>query len=198
MDGPFLVDTFTPLDEAARIARYLITEDPEQRFPFVARARIGYLLSQPALVLKGAPADAYIAVCMVQGANRLLWQFLASTFLDGAQRLPLDFLVYVDAAAWSRRRGAERGRSGFPIEQEALIYHELCHLRQLSTSEGEPRYHEDGREMLALQPHTYEFFDTEIRRYGPLTLQLEQVGTDYVAGAKTEKTRRRRGQLRIA
>lgn len=198
MDGAFLADTFSLMPDAAAIARFLITEDPAAPFAFVQDARIAYLLQQPALFLHGEACDAYITRATVQGANRLLWSFLAATF-GQPERYELDFLIYVDAAAWQRRAWVdEHGPSGYPIQQEALIYHELSHLRHLETSEGEPRFGDDGRPMLALTRHTYEFFDSELRRYGPQTLGLDQVGLDYVAGAQTEKTRRRRGTLRLA
>lgn len=199
MDGPFLPDSYTLLEDARAIARFLLFDDVEQRFVLARQARIAYVLSQPGLFLKGCAADAYIAMSPVQGSHRGLWQFLAARFATLDTLFPLDFLIYFDAAAWTRRGWSEEvGRSGFPIQREALVYHELSHLRQLSTSEGEPRFHDDGREMLALRPHTYEFFDTEIHRYGPLTLGLEQVGPDYVQGAKEEKARTRRGKLRLA
>ncbi len=199
MDGPFLADTFSLLPDAQAIARFLLTDDVEQRFPHVRAARLAFILQQPALTLHGQPCDAYIAGLPVQGAHRLLWPFLVATFASETRESP-DFLIYVDQAAWDRRGwNPELGPSGFPIEREHLVYHELCHLRQLVTKDGEPRYHrDDGREMLALARHTYEFFDTELRRYGPLTTQLEQVGTDFVAGAKAEKARAGRGRLRVA
>lgn len=195
MDGAFLDDTFKQCPDAEAIARYLIHEDQGRAFAFVQGARLGYVLQQPALFLHGELCDAYITRATVQGPNRLLFAFLVA---DPA-REPLDFIIYVDAAAWSRRAQLfELGPSGYPIQQEALIFHELSHLRHLETSEGEPRFHDDGRPMLALTRHTYEFFDTELLRYGPVTLGLDQVGTDFVAGAATEKTRTRRGTLRIA
>lgn len=196
VDGAFLADTFTRLDDARLIAEALILRDPEQRFPFLTQARIAYLLQQPALTLRGEACDAYIARASVQGAHRLLWQFLAATFAP-FDRWTVDFVVYVDAAAWQRREWEqELGPTGFPIQREALIYHELCHLRHLQTGDGEPRFGEDGRPMLALTRHTYEFFAEEIRRYGPATLDLVQVGGDFTAGAEHERKRRRRGTLR--
>lgn len=199
MDGPFLADTFTLLEDAAAIAAYLVRDDPAARFPFVVQARIGFVLQQPMLTLHGDPCDAYIARATVQGPHRLLWQVLAAQLTDPTERWPVDFFVYVDAAAWARRGFEEEiGPSGFPILREALIYHELCHLRQLVTADGTPRFGDDGRAMLALTRHTYECFQDEIVRYGPTTLGLEQIALDVVDGAAREKVRRRRGQLRSA
>lgn len=203
LDGPFLADTYTLSSDAAAIATYLIEQ--EGVFPFLNRARVAYVLQQPALMLHGELADAYITRATVQGPNRLLFAFLVSNFGTPAAReiqaekYPLDFLIYIDASAWARRAwNQESGMSGYPIEREALIFHELSHLRQLETDEGEPRFHDDGRPMLALVRHTYECFSAELLRYGPQTLSLEQVGTDYVAGAATEKARRKRGRLKLA
>lgn len=199
MDGPFLADTLTPLLEAARIARYLIREDPDHPFVHVAQARIVYLLQQPTLMLHGEPVQAYIARATVQGPNHLLWAFLLATRYapKREQPYPLDWIVYVDKAAWDRAAWRqERGASGFPIVREALIYHELTHLRQLETADGEPRFTEDGRPLLALRRHDYEFFDSEIRRYGPATLELVQAALSLAEGARTEHKRERRGKLR--
>lgn len=199
MDGPFLADSFTLLEDARQIARFLMFDDPaDQSLALGRQARIAYVLQQPALTHRGQPADAVITVAAVQGSHRLMWPFLAAVFARPETREPLDFLVYFDAAAWSRRGWNEEiGVSGFPIEREALVYHELKHLRQLVTNDGEPRYHEDGREMLALRSHTYEFFQDEVQRYGPRTLQLEQAAVDIVIGSHAEKVRTRKGKLRL-
>lgn len=197
MDGPFLADTFSSLEDARPIAAALVLE-PDCPFAFAEDARIAYVLQQPQLLLHGQPADAYITQLKVQGSNRLLWEFLATQFLGADGEAP-DFLVYLDAVSWEMRgRDEERGVGGCPLRREALIYHELCHLRHLETPDGEPRFHADGRAMLALQRHTYEFFQEEIRRYGPATLRLDQVGLDYLAGAKEEKARRRRSTRHAA
>lgn len=194
MDGPFLPDTFAALADAEAIARFLLED--AGLFPHVAQARIGYLLQQPALMLHGQPCDAFITRATVQGPNRLLFAFLTS---EGNGFWPIDFLVYVDAAAWQRRGWCpEAGPSGHGIEREALIYHELSHLKHALTGDGEPRYSDDGRPMLNLVRHSYEFFDHEITRYGPQTLGLEQVGADFVTGAQVEKDRRKRGRLKLA
>lgn len=200
MDGPFLADTFTLLDDARLIAHYLIFEDHEQLFSFVRQARIAFVLQQPALMLRGQPAAAYIGPCKVQGSNRLLFEFLVSRFAQLQPPYPLDFLVFFDAAEWTRRGwNEELGASGFPIDREALVYHELCHLRQLVTSDDTPRTHDDGREMLAVARHDEELFHKELERYGPVTLRREQLGASYVIGAQAEKARKRKAtKLRIA
>lgn len=196
MDGPFLSDTFTLCDDARAIATFLTLQDAQGRFAFAAQARIAYVLQQPALLHRGEPADAVIAQAHVQGQHRAFFEFLSARFSDPLL-FAADFLIYIDAAAWSRRAWPlELGPSGFPILREALIFHELCHLRQLSTDDGEPRFSEDGRPLLALTHHTYEFFQDEVIRYGPKTLALEQVTRDLAAGRKTELHRERRGKLR--
>lgn len=205
MDGPFLADSFTLLPEAATIAQWLIHVDPrlnpktsQRYFDLAKQARIAYLLQQPQLRLKGEPAAAVIATVPVQGMHRLLWQFLLATFA-APDRVAPDFVVYVDAVAWEIcGRDEEVGDSGCSIQRERLVFHELLHLRQLETADGEPRYHEDGREMLALRRHTYETFSEEIIEYGPRTSGVEQIGPDYVIGAKAETARQRKGKLRVA
>lgn len=192
MDGPFLHDTVSSCRDAAAIGQWLIAKHPTGRFAFAGEARIAYLLQQPALMLHGEAADAYITRASVQGANRLLFDFLTAQRFS-ATLDPFDFLIYFDAAAWADRaaRNPERGVSGYPILQEALVFHELCHLRQLETSDGEPRYHDDGRAMLALTRHDHERFADEITAYGPVTLEIDGLARDIVAGAAAEKDRRK-------
>lgn len=190
MEFRFLPDTVAPALDAAAIARFLIHEDAEARFQHVRDARIVYVVQQMTLTVRGQEADACIARATVQGQHRMLFDCLTSlTFAGGAE---VEFIIYFDAAAWARRReNPETGPSGYPVEQEALVYHELCHLVQAETREGEPRFHRDGRIMLNLKDHDYERFDDEIRRYGPVTLGIEQLGTTFVEGAQAEKARHR-------
>ena len=114
----------------------------------------------------------------------------------------LEFIVYIDAVAWDLRatHSPELGRaSGFPIQREALVFHELCHLRHSHTSDGEPRYHEDGRALLALQTHTCEFFASELRRL-QAAHQRSRAGRHRLRHRREgrEKTRRRRSKRRAA
>lgn len=193
MDGPFFEDTYTVCQDAHAILRYLV--DHEQQLAIARQARIACLLSQPALTLRGEPAAAVIAAMAVQGMHRLAWPFFASRACtsDLGSFDPLEFIIYIDAAEWDTRgrEPVEVGASTFPILREALIFHELLHLRQLTTADGDPKYHQDGREMLALRSHTYECFQEEILKYGPTTLGLDQIALDVVAGHHAESERHR-------
>lgn len=181
-------------DVATAIASYLIRGDATAPFVILDQARIAYLLQQEPLFLRGERAHAYIAQAIVQGPHRLLWPFVLGRFADS----DVDFVVYLDQESWTAfGQDRERGASTFPIRQEALIFHELSHLRQTFTKNGTPRFGDDGRPTLALARHTYEFFDTEVRRYGPETLALTKAGQDLDAGALAERARRR-PQLRLA
>lgn len=200
MDGPFLVDTFTLVPDADTLAHWLIFDDPRARFPFLTEARLAFVLSQPQLMLKGWPADGVIAQATVQGVHRLAWQFLLSAFAAQGALYPPDFVIYLDAAAWGRRavEPAALGESGSPLGREVLVYHELSHVRQRLTEDGDPREGKDGRPLLALQPHTYEFFDQEVLDYGPVALGLEQAAVDLATGHRDAQTRAKRHGLKRA
>lgn len=186
---------YTRCDTAGQIASFLIRQDPGAPFVILDQACLVYVLQAEPLFLRGERAHGYIAQAIVQGPHRLLWPFVLERFADA----PVDFVVYLDQASWTVfGTDVERGASGFPIRQEALIFHELSHLRQQFTKNGTPRFGDDGRPSLALARHTYECFDTEIRRYGPSTLGLAQISQDLTVGAATEHARRRRGKLRLA
>lgn len=98
-----------------------------------------------------------------------------------------DFLIVFDSASWAGLN---------ETEQEALVFHELCHLYQKETGDGAPAEDKEGRPLLALRFHDYEFFDTEVRRYGPETCRLVSAALAIADGHRQAQERGR--QLRRA
>lgn len=177
-----LADSYAVLPEAHQLATELIGQCDEFRHLSLAQPAILYLLSQPQVFLHGTPAAACIVSNRVQAPQPMkgLAAFLlAQTFSDGDDP---DFLVFFDAATWSVLDLERR---------ERLVFHELSHLRQRLTDDGELRFTDDGRPVLALVPHDYEFFDAEVRRYGPIVCDLDTAAVAIAEGHREAQARKR-------
>ena len=68
-----------------------------------------------------------------------------------------DYVVVVDAQWWAQASD---------IEREALIYHELCHVKQAIDAFGGLKFDRDGLPVFEVIKHDIEAFDAEVRRYG--------------------------------
>jgi len=68
-----------------------------------------------------------------------------------------DYLVVLDAQWWAQAS---------PIDREALVYHELSHVKQAVDRYGAPRFDREGNPVFELVRHDVEAFNAEVRRYG--------------------------------
>ncbi len=71
------------------------------------------------------------------------------------------------------------------------MYHELCHLVPRVDEFDIPRMGDDGRLLLKIIPHDYEFFDAEVRRYGPDVCSLEPAAIAIADGLRAAQQRKR-------
>jgi hypothetical protein len=93
---------------------------------------------------------------MAQGAFKdLFMQLLAGMLGD----LP-EFVIVLDAGWWQQASDMQR---------EALIWHELAHVRQALDKYGAPRFDKDGLPVWALVEHDITAFNSEVERYGAWT-----------------------------
>lgn len=177
-----LADSYTLLPEARELATDLIATCDEFRHLALAQPAVLYVLSQPQLFLRGQPANACIVTNRVQAPQPMkgLSAFLLAQTL-GAGDDP-EFVVFFDAAIWSTLDLERR---------ERLIFHELSHLTQRLTDDGELRFTDDGRPVLALVHHDYEFFDAEVRRYGPIVCELDAAAIAIAEGHREAQARKR-------
>jgi hypothetical protein len=172
-------DSYALADDPQAILQRLVRELSE--FAHLSEARLACIFSEPTLMLHGQPCFAYVCNPHVQGPNSKLvtWQFaeLCRRIFGGEEP---DFLIYYDAPIW-------RGLTD--IERERLVYHELCHVVAKVDENGvERRSPEDGRVILRTIRHDYEFFDAEVRRYGPTICSLDEAAKSIAAGYRaTEK-----------
>lgn len=178
-----LPDSFALHPEAAAIGAGIIRAYDE--LGHLSEARLAYVASQPTPMLHGWPCWAFVAQPRVQGPMREWFEWaLAGFCAPQCEGEVPDFVVIVDAALWPSWDG-ER--------QERVIYHELSHIIVREDPEtGVPKLGEDGRPLLRLKPHDYEFFDAEVRRYGPEVCELDRAAAAIADGYRAAERRRRR------
>lgn len=74
-----------------------------------------------------------------------------------------EFIVIVDGTWWSRASDLER---------EALIFHELCHVKQSVDEFGSLKFDRDGNPVFRIVEHDVAAFNAEVARYGEWTADL--------------------------
>lgn len=142
-----------------------------------------FLFSERAIPFRGGLAWAVILFPRWQGPAGLIAAWLVAQFGAGqlGAALDPDYVVLFDAARW-RSLDAER--------RERLVFHELSHLAAVEDEFGVIRRNrETGKPLLKLAPHSYEYFDAEIRRYGLDTCEADGLAHAIVEGEA--QTRRR-------
>ncbi|MCC6989940.1 MAG: hypothetical protein IT181_13125 [Acidobacteria bacterium] len=132
--------------------------------------------------LHGYPCRAFVIQPKVQGPLSPMFGWALAQFcrplLEGHSP---DYLIVYDAGLWT---------SMTALQREALMYHELSHLHVKEDPEtGAPKIGDDGRIVLQVVPHDTEVFHSEIERYGPVALELEQLVGALRTG--TENARRK-------
>lgn len=75
-----------------------------------------------------------------------------------------EFIVIVDGTWWSRASDVER---------EALIFHELCHVKQSVDEFGGLKFDRDGNPVFRIVEHDVTAFNAEVARYGAWTPDLQ-------------------------
>lgn len=68
-----------------------------------------------------------------------------------------EFIVIVDGTWWNRASDVER---------EALIWHELCHVKQAVDDFGALKFDRDGNPVFRIVEHDLAVFNSEVARYG--------------------------------
>lgn len=89
----------------------------------------------------------------VQGKLKDLFDQMLATWFG---EIP-DFLIILDAGFWAESNDFQR---------EALIYHEMCHVKQETNEFGDGRFDADGNPKYGLVTHDLEAFNAEVAKYG--------------------------------
>lgn len=143
---------------AARVLRL-----PEHANLLENEVHIGY-------VFRGTPKEkggktelgsVHVVRSMFQGGFKDMALQMLETFLG---HLP-EFLVVLDAQWWTQASDRQR---------EALIFHELCHIKQKLDQYGAPRFDRDGNPVFGIVEHDITAFNDEVARYGAWTPSIQQ------------------------
>ena len=154
-DDDDLLGAFLTPDEAthpATIAARLMRH-PEHEHLAANELTFLWLMRTTPDVKGGRQVLATVHEPMVQGRLRDLFsQMLVAQY--GA--MP-NYIVTVDRDWWL---------DAAPIAREALVWHELCHVKQLHDRFGELRFDKDGKPVFGLVGHDVEEFNSTVARYG--------------------------------
>lgn len=90
---------------------------------------------------------------MFQGGFKGLGLQLLAVLLGS---LP-QFVVVLDREWWQQAS---------PMEREALVWHELSHVRQSLDKFGAPKFDRDGLPVFGLMEHDITAFESEVKRFG--------------------------------
>ena len=123
--------------------------------------RIDYLMTNEGVFKAGKTVIGAVHLPTVQGRLKSLFEQLLAAHLGG---LP-DFLMVIDAVWWDEAS---------PIDREALVWHERCHVQQEIDKYGELKFDQDGNPKYALRDHDVAAFNSEVERYGAWSDDLQQ------------------------
>lgn len=155
-----------PADIAARLMR-----DPHHVHLMDNEVGIGWLMRCDAKDKGGKRelGSVHAVKTMFQGGFKDLGLQLLAGMLGG---LP-EFLVVLDREWWAQAS---------PVQREALVWHELCHVRQSLDKFGAPKFDRDGLPVFGIVEHDITAFNSEVARYGAWTSDIDGFLT--AAGAR--------------
>jgi Putative phage metallopeptidase len=123
--------------------------------------RIEYLMAQAPIIKAQKQIIGAVHLPTVQGKLKNLFDMLLAAYFQG---MP-DFLMIIDAQWWDM--ASERDR-------EALVWHELCHIKQDVDKNGDLAFDKDGNPKFALVEHDLAAFNSEVARYGAWSADIQQ------------------------
>ncbi len=146
----------SPVEYAARLL-----EDPEHSHIKDAELALAFLMRVEPKEKGGKRVLGAVHVPAVQGQlSDLFDQMLYSWF-----GVMPDFLVVLDAQWWADASEDERN---------ALLWHELSHIKPAMDRYGAPRLTRDGLPVFKLVEHDVAAFRSEVARYGAWSQDLRE------------------------
>lgn len=110
---------------------------------------------------QGKQIIATMQLPSVQGQLKDLFDMLLSDFFGHTP----DFLLVIDAVWWNEAS---------EFQQEALIWHELCRVKQELDQYGGLKFTIDGAAKYGLRGYDVSAFNSEVSRYGAWSPDLQQ------------------------
>lgn len=149
-----------PDNHPAAIAARLMEDDTHKHL-VENEIIIEYLMACEGVFKAGKTVIGTTHLPTVQGRLKSLFEMLLADYFEG---MP-DFLITIDAAWWE---------AAAPVDREALVWHELCHIQQEIDKFGELAFDRDGNPKYGLREHDVTAFNSEVARYGPWSPDLQQ------------------------
>lgn len=154
-------------DHPAIIAERLMN-DPEHKHLRENEIKIEYLFRADGKVKGGKLVLGSVHEPTCQGEMRPVFEWLLARLFG---YLP-DFVIILDQGFWE---------SVPPITREALLFHELAHVKQKLDAYGAPRFNaQTGLPIYGLVSHDIEEFRSVVERYGAWSPDV----ADFVASVK--------------
>lgn len=145
-----------------------LMNDPEHKHLRENEIRIGYLFRHESKVKGGKSVLGSVHEPTCQGDMRSLFEWMLTRLLGS---LP-DFVMILDRGFWD---------SVTPQTREALVFHELCHIKQKLDEYGEPRFNrQTGAPIYGLVAHDLEEFNAVVAKYGAWSPDID----DFIAAAR--------------
>lgn len=159
-----------PADDAmhpAIIAERLMN-DPEHAHLRENEIRLDYLFRGEPKIKGGRMVLGSVHEPSCQGEMRPLFEWMLERLLG---RLP-DYLIILDRGFWT---------SVTPQTRDALLFHELCHIKQKVDEYGAPKFNKQtGLPMYGLVGHDIEEFRAVVAKFGAWSPDIE----DFLAAAR--------------
>lgn len=139
-----------PADIAARLMRL-----PEHKPLAEHEVQFGYLMRNTPKEKGGKTelGSVHAVKTMAQGAFKDLFGMMLARLLGS---LP-DYVIVINAPWWEQASARDR---------EALIYHELCHVKQTIDEFGALKFDKDGYPVWRIVEHDLAEFNAVVARYG--------------------------------
>lgn len=144
---------------ATIVARLI--EDEEHKHIKECEIKIDYLMARSAKRKGGKQIIGAVHLPTVQGRLKDLFEQLLSGFFG---EMP-QFLMIIDEAWWNEADETSR---------EALVWHELSHIKQETDAFGDLRFDQDGNPKFGLVEHDVSAFHSEVARYGAWEPELQR------------------------
>jgi hypothetical protein len=143
-------------------------EDPEHKHLRENEIRIAYLFRHESKVKGGKCILGSVHEPTCQGELRNLFEWMLER-LFGC--MP-DYVMILDKGFWD---------SVTPQTREALVYHELCHIKQKLDEYGAPKFNrQTGLPIYGLVAHDLEEFNAVAAKYGAWSPDI----ADFIAAAR--------------
>lgn len=152
-DDYFAPYTIPDPDTSPAIIGARLVELDEHKHIVDEELRIEYLMANDTVFKGGKTVIGTTHLPTVQGRLKSLFEMLLRQFFGA---MP-DFLITIDAEWWE---------AATPIQREALVFHELCHIKQETDKFGELKFDKDGKPVFGLRAHDLEEFNAVVSRYG--------------------------------